>query len=156
MAHSLRLAFRGVRHQASGEMFASLSRDEHGAGAANIHAGSALLATGGICMLGDISCYKKDKLDHIQSGNTSKKRGMSASKEKMDTFLLFAAVLESHTASVFIPGKKFGEDADQMLSLPVQCSFWALTESSQRSGKLDSAVLGTAVSLIEMYQILRP
>ncbi|KAF6727302.1 Serine/threonine-protein kinase Sgk3 [Oryzias melastigma] len=120
MAHSLRLAFRGVRHQASGEMFASLSRDEHGAGAANIHAGSALLATGGICMLGDISCYKKDKLDHIQS------------------------VLESHTASVFIPGKKFGEDADQMLSLPVQCSFWALTESSQRSGKLDSAVLGTA------------
>uniref|UniRef100_A0A3B3D9B3 Minichromosome maintenance domain-containing protein 2 n=1 Tax=Oryzias melastigma TaxID=30732 RepID=A0A3B3D9B3_ORYME len=119
MAHSLRLAFRGVRHQASGEMFASLSRDEHGAGAANIHAGSALLATGGICMLGDISCYKKDKLDHIQS-------------------------LESHTASVFIPGKKFGEDADQMLSLPVQCSFWALTESSQRSGKLDSAVLGTA------------
>ncbi|RVE58752.1 hypothetical protein OJAV_G00198090 [Oryzias javanicus] len=120
MAHSLRLACRGVRHQASGEMFASLSRDEHGAGAANIHAGSALLATGGICMLGDISCYKKDKLDHIQS------------------------VLESHTASVFIPGKKFGEDADQLLSLPVQCSFWALTESSQRSGKLDSAVLGTA------------
>lgn len=49
-------------------MFASLSRDEHGAGTANIHAGSALLATGGICMMGDISCYKKDKLDYIQSG----------------------------------------------------------------------------------------
>uniref|UniRef100_A0A3P9JGM3 Minichromosome maintenance domain-containing protein 2 n=1 Tax=Oryzias latipes TaxID=8090 RepID=A0A3P9JGM3_ORYLA len=119
MAHSLRLACHGVRHQASGEMFASLSRDEHGAGAANIHAGSALLATGGICMLGDISCYKKDKLDHIQS------------------------VLESHTASVFIPGKRFGEDADQLLSLPVQCSFWAFTDSSQRSGKLDSSALGT-------------
>uniref|UniRef100_A0A8C7ZW13 Minichromosome maintenance domain-containing protein 2 n=1 Tax=Oryzias sinensis TaxID=183150 RepID=A0A8C7ZW13_9TELE len=114
MAHSLRLACHGVRHQASGEMFASLSRDEHGAGAANIHAGSALLATGGVCMLGDISCYKKDKLDHIQS------------------------VLESHTASVFIPGKKFGEDADQLLSLPVQCSFWAFTDSSQRRHLIQS------------------
>ncbi|XP_041824991.1 minichromosome maintenance domain-containing protein 2 isoform X2 [Melanotaenia boesemani] len=120
MAYSLNLACRGVRHQASGEMFASLSRDEHGAGTANIHAGSALLATGGICMLGDLGFYRKDKLDHIQS------------------------VLESRTISVFIPGKKYGEDADQQLSLPVQCSFWALTDSSQCSARLDSAVLGTA------------
>ncbi|CAK6972364.1 minichromosome maintenance domain-containing protein 2 [Scomber scombrus] len=121
--YSLSLACRGVRHQASGEMFASLSRDEHGAGTANIHAGSALLANGGICMLGDLSCYKKDRLDAIQS------------------------VLESHTASVFIPGKKYGEDADQQLSFPVQCSFWALTDStdsSRRSGRADCAVLGTA------------
>ncbi|XP_072234988.1 minichromosome maintenance domain-containing protein 2 [Leuresthes tenuis] len=120
MAYSLSLACRGVRHQASGEMFASLSRDEHGAGAANIHAGSALLATGGICMLGDLSCYRKEKLDYIQS------------------------VLESHSVSVFIPGKKYGEDADQQLSVPVECSFWALSDSSQRSGRADSAVLGTA------------
>lgn len=55
-------------------MFTSLSRDEHGAGTANIHAGSALLATGGICKLGDLGCYKKDKLDHIQSGIELKKR----------------------------------------------------------------------------------
>lgn len=68
MTYSLSLACRGVRHRASGEMFASLSRDEHGAGTANIHAGSALLATGGICMLGDLGCYRKDKLDAIQSG----------------------------------------------------------------------------------------
>uniref|UniRef100_A0A3Q3FLH5 Minichromosome maintenance domain containing 2 n=1 Tax=Labrus bergylta TaxID=56723 RepID=A0A3Q3FLH5_9LABR len=100
MTYSLGLACRGVRHQATGEMFASLSRDEHGAGTANIHAGSALLATGGVCMLGDLGCYKKDRLDAIQS-------------------------LESSTVSVFIPGKKYGEDADQQLSFPVQCSFWA-------------------------------
>lgn len=68
MAYGLSLACRGVRHQASWEMFASLSRDEHGAGTANIHAGSALLATGGICMLGDLGCYRKDKLDAILSG----------------------------------------------------------------------------------------
>ncbi|XP_040921424.1 minichromosome maintenance domain-containing protein 2 [Toxotes jaculatrix] len=120
MAYSLGLACRGVKHQASGEMFASLSRDEHGAGTANIHAGSALLATGGICMLGDLGCYKKDKLDSLQS------------------------VLESRTVSVFIPGKKYGEDADQQLSFPVQCSFWALTDPSQRSGRTECAVLGTA------------
>ncbi|XP_026218529.1 minichromosome maintenance domain-containing protein 2 isoform X2 [Anabas testudineus] len=67
MAYSLSLACHGVRHHSSGEMFASLSRDEHGAGTANIHAGSALLATGGICMLGELGCYRKDKLDAIQS-----------------------------------------------------------------------------------------
>ncbi|XP_070842402.1 minichromosome maintenance domain-containing protein 2 [Chaetodon trifascialis] len=120
MMHSLSLACRGVRHQASGEMFASLSRDEHGVGTANIHAGSALLATGGICMLGDLGCYKKDRLDAMQS------------------------VLESCAVSVFIPGKKYGEDADQQLSFPVQCSFWALTDASQRSGRADCALLGTA------------
>ncbi|XP_062235581.1 minichromosome maintenance domain-containing protein 2 isoform X1 [Platichthys flesus] len=120
LTYSLGLAIRGVRHQASGEMFASLSRDEHGAGTANIHAGSALLATGGICMVGDLGCYKKDKLDSIQS------------------------VLESRTVSVFIPGKKYGEDADQQLSFPLHCSFWALTDPSQRSGRTDLTVLGTA------------
>ncbi|KAM3860642.1 LOW QUALITY PROTEIN: minichromosome maintenance domain-containing protein 2 [Diretmus argenteus] len=127
MAYSLGLAFRGVRHQASGEMFASLSRDVHGAGTANIHAGSALLATGGICMLGDLGCYRKDKLDAISQVEHQ--------------------VLESRTLSVFIPGKKYGEDADQQLSFPVQCSFWALTDStdaSRRSGRADCAVLGTA------------
>ncbi|MEQ2175167.1 hypothetical protein GOODEAATRI_015347 [Goodea atripinnis] len=67
MTYSLSLACRGVRHQAFGEMFACLSRDEHGAGTANIHAGSALLASGGICMLGDLGFYKKDKLDYIQT-----------------------------------------------------------------------------------------
>ncbi|XP_071400206.1 minichromosome maintenance domain-containing protein 2-like [Centroberyx affinis] len=123
MAYSLSLARRGVRHQASGEIFASLSRDEHGAGTANIHAGSALLASGGVCMLGDLCCYRRDRLDAIQS------------------------VLESRTVSVFIPGKKYGEDADQHLSFPVQCSFWALTDSTdppRRPGRTDCAVLGTA------------
>ncbi|TNM96279.1 hypothetical protein fugu_015940 [Takifugu bimaculatus] len=58
------MAVRGVRHQATGEMFASLSRDEHGAGTANIHAGSALLATGGICMLGGLGLLQKRKTRH--------------------------------------------------------------------------------------------
>ncbi|XP_038149514.1 minichromosome maintenance domain-containing protein 2 [Cyprinodon tularosa] len=120
MTYSLSLACRGVRHQPSGEMFSWLSRDEHGAGTANIHAGSSLLASGGICLLGDLACYKKDKLDCLQ------------------------CVLESRSVSVFIPGKKYGEEADQQLSFPVQCSFWALADSSQRSGRTDSTTLGAA------------
>ncbi|XP_055007163.1 minichromosome maintenance domain-containing protein 2 [Boleophthalmus pectinirostris] len=123
MTYSLGLAKRGVRHQSSGEMFASLSRDEHGAGTADIHAGSALLATGGICMLGELGCYKKDKLEAIQT------------------------VLEGRTVSVFIPGKKYGEDADQQLSFPLRCSFWALidtADASRRSNRTECALLGTA------------
>ncbi|KAM9553638.1 minichromosome maintenance domain-containing protein 2-like isoform 2-T2 [Salvelinus alpinus] len=38
MNYSLGLAGNGVRHPETGEMYASLSRDEHGAGTANIHA----------------------------------------------------------------------------------------------------------------------
>lgn len=68
MSYGLSLACRGVRHHSSGELLASLSRDSHGTGTANIHAGSALLATGGICMLGDLSGYKKERLDTLQSG----------------------------------------------------------------------------------------
>ncbi|XP_061522320.1 minichromosome maintenance domain-containing protein 2 [Phycodurus eques] len=123
MAYGLSLARRGVRHSAPGEMFASLSRDEHGAGTANIHAGSALLATGGICMLGDLSGFTKDKLDAIQSA------------------------LDSRTVSIFIPGKKYGEDVDQHLCFPVLCSFWALTDSThtpRRSGRACDTTLGAA------------
>lgn len=72
MTSSLHMSAHGVRHQATGEMFASLSRDAHGAGTANIHAGSALLASGGICMLGDLGSYKKERLDAIQSGRAPK------------------------------------------------------------------------------------
>lgn len=68
MRYSLPLASRGIHHELTGELLASLSRDEHGAGTANIHAGSALLASGGVCLLGDLTCYKKDKMDMLQSG----------------------------------------------------------------------------------------
>ncbi|CAL8399371.1 unnamed protein product [Gadus morhua 'NCC'] len=123
MAYSLSLAVRGVRHQAQGEMFASLSRDEHGTGTANIHAGAALLASGGVCMLGDLGGFRKDKLDAIQS------------------------VLESRAVAVFVPGRRYGEEADQQLSFPVRCSFWALADASElllrRSGpRGHSALLG--------------
>ncbi|KAG9347960.1 hypothetical protein JZ751_003977 [Albula glossodonta] len=122
MTYCLGLASRGIRHQVTGDMFASLSRDERGTGAANVHAGSALLASGGVCLLGDLASYRKDKMDTLQSA------------------------LETRTAAVFIPGKKYGEDADQQLSFPIHCNFWALSEvntPAKRSLKCDSAVLGS-------------
>lgn len=68
MTYSLGLASRGIRHQVAGELFVSLSRDEHGTGTANMHAGSALLASGGVCLLGDLASYRKDKMEGLQSG----------------------------------------------------------------------------------------
>ncbi|KAK6490981.1 minichromosome maintenance domain-containing protein 2 [Huso huso] len=122
LMYSLGIVARGTRHLASGEIFATVSKDEHGTGTANIQAGSALLATGGICFVGDISSYKKDKLDLLHS------------------------VLETRTAIVFIPGKKYGEDVDQQLSFPIKCNFWAVADTcapSKRSLKSDGAVLGS-------------
>ena len=52
--------------------------------------------------------------------------------------------------SLFIPSKKFGEDADQQLSFPVLCSFWALidtTDTFRRSNKTECMVLGSTVSV---------
>ncbi|XP_057680511.1 minichromosome maintenance domain-containing protein 2 [Corythoichthys intestinalis] len=123
MAYALNFTRRGVRHPASGKLFASLSQDEHGVGTANIHAGSVLLASGGVCMLGDLSGFKKDKLDAIQSA------------------------LDSRTVSIFMPGKKYGEDVDEQLSFPVLCSFWALTDSTRaprRSNREFDIALGAA------------
>ncbi|XP_067234113.1 minichromosome maintenance domain-containing protein 2 [Chanodichthys erythropterus] len=122
MRYSLPLASRGIHHELTGELLASLSRDEHGAGTANIHAGSALLASGGVCLLGDLTCYKKDKMDMLQSA------------------------LESRTVTVFIPAKKYGDDMDQQLSFPIQCNFWALADAAspcRRTARCDTAVLGS-------------
>lgn len=58
--------------------------------------------------------------------------------------------LESRTVSVFIPGKKYGDDMDHQISFPIQCNFWALADAStpsKRTAKCDNAVLGAAVGL---------
>ncbi|XP_065114331.1 minichromosome maintenance domain-containing protein 2 [Paramisgurnus dabryanus] len=123
MRYSLPLSSRGILHAPTGELLASLSKDEHGADTVNIHAGSALLATGGVCVLGDLTCYKRDKMDVLQSA------------------------LESRTVSVFIPGKKYGDDVDQQISFPIQCNFWAIADTasaSKRRDKCDDVVLGAA------------
>ncbi|XP_077208374.1 minichromosome maintenance domain-containing protein 2 isoform X4 [Paroedura picta] len=111
MNYSVCLVARGIKHIPSGEVFPTVSKDKHGTGIASIQAGSALLAKGGICFIGELSLYKKDKLEQLQS------------------------VLESRTATVFIPGKKYGEDIDQQISFPIQTSFWSFIDVDSCSRK---------------------
>ena len=65
---SINLVPRGIRHPVSTEIFPTLSRNKYGTGAVSIQAGSALLAKGGICFIGDLASHKKDKLEQLQSG----------------------------------------------------------------------------------------
>ncbi|NXS06234.1 MCMD2 protein, partial [Neodrepanis coruscans] len=109
--YSLCLLPRGIRHPPSSEIFPSVSKDKHGTGSASIQACSAVLAKGGICYIGDLSLYKKDKLELLQT------------------------VLESRTTTVFIPGKKYGEEADQQVTVSVQANFWSYVDVDSSSKK---------------------
>ncbi|KFR04450.1 MCM domain-containing protein 2 [Nipponia nippon] len=126
--YSICLLPRGIRHPPSSEIFPSVSKDKHGTGSASIHACSAALAKGGICYIGDLSSYKKDKLELLQS------------------------VLESRTTTVFIPGKKYGEEADQQVTISVQTSFWSFVDvdaSTKKHTQKDNFLIGQMdVSLI--------
>ncbi|KAM9303713.1 minichromosome maintenance domain-containing protein 2 [Morus bassanus] len=126
--YSICLLPRGIRHPPSSEIFPSVSKDKHGTGSASIHACSAVLAKGGVCYIADLSSYKKDKLELLQS------------------------VLESRTTTVFIPGKKYGEEADQQVTISVQTNFWSFVDvdsSSKKHIQKDNFVIGQMdVSLI--------
>ncbi|KAF6100153.1 minichromosome maintenance domain containing 2 [Phyllostomus discolor] len=108
---SINLVPRGIRHLVSTEIFPTLSRNNYGTGAVSIQAGSALLAKGGICFIGDLASHKKDKLEQLQS------------------------VMESRSITVYIPGKKSGDDIDQQMTFPIQCSFWSFIDMDSSSRK---------------------
>lgn len=71
LIYSLNLLPFGVRHLPSYELFATVSKDEHGTGTAKVQAGSALLAKGGICYIGDILSLKKEAFKLLQTGTVS-------------------------------------------------------------------------------------
>ncbi|XP_004588085.2 minichromosome maintenance domain-containing protein 2 isoform X1 [Ochotona princeps] len=136
---SINLVPRGIRHLDSAEIFPTVSRNKYGTGAVSIQAGSALLAKGGICFIGDLASHKKDKLEQLQS------------------------VLESRSIKVYIPGKKFGDENDQQMAFPVLCSFWSFvnTDSSSRRntqktntliGQMDCSLIPT--NLMEAFGLL--
>ncbi|CAI9549944.1 unnamed protein product [Staurois parvus] len=112
MSYSVSLLPRGVRHTPFNDIFATVRKDEHGTGTAIIHAGSALMAKGGACFIGDINSHKKDQLDHLKS------------------------VLESRNTAMFIPGKKYGVDVDHQIFIPLQCNFWAYADFSYKKCNL--------------------
>ncbi|KAL1775714.1 hypothetical protein HispidOSU_009212 [Sigmodon hispidus] len=119
--YSMNLVSRGVRHPTSTEVFPTVSRNKYGTGAVSIQAGSALLAKGGVCFLGDLTSHKKDRLEQLQS------------------------VLDSRSITVFIPGKKFGDDNHQQMTFPIQCSFWSFVDmdsSSRRNVQKTNTLIG--------------
>ncbi|XP_003512590.1 minichromosome maintenance domain-containing protein 2 [Cricetulus griseus] len=133
--YSMNLVSRGIRHPVSTEV----SKNKYGTGAVSIQAGSALLAKGGVCFIGDLTSHKKDKLEQLQS------------------------VLESRSLTVFIPGKKFGDDVDQQMAFPVQCSFWTFVDmdsSSRRNVQKTSTLIGQMdcslipANLVEAFGLL--
>uniref|UniRef100_A0A672THC7 Minichromosome maintenance domain-containing protein 2 n=1 Tax=Strigops habroptila TaxID=2489341 RepID=A0A672THC7_STRHB len=106
--YSLCLLPRGIRHPPYSDIFPSVSKDKHGTGSASIQACSAVLAKGGICYIGGLASYKRDKLELLHS------------------------VLESRATTVFIPGKKYGEEADQQVTISLQTNFWSYVDSSSK------------------------
>ncbi|XP_075776698.1 minichromosome maintenance domain-containing protein 2 [Pelodiscus sinensis] len=137
--YSVCLVARGIQHPRSSDIFPIVSKDKHGTGTASIQASSAVLAKGGICFIGDLLSHKKDKLELLQS------------------------VLESRTTTVFIPGKKYGEDVDQQVILPIQTSFWSFVDEDSSSKKYvqkDNVPLGKldlrsiSANLIDAFGLL--
>ncbi|XP_075067480.1 minichromosome maintenance domain-containing protein 2 [Mixophyes fleayi] len=108
MSYSICLVPRAVHHTQFNDVFATVTKDELGTGTAIVNAGSALMAKGGVCFIGDINLHKKDKLDHLLS------------------------VLESRNTTVFIPGKKYGNSGDHQIFIPIQCNFWSYADSSSK------------------------
>ncbi|XP_068381927.1 minichromosome maintenance domain-containing protein 2 [Eschrichtius robustus] len=136
---SINLVPRGIRHPVSTEIFPTLSRNKYGTGAVSIQAGSALLAKGGICFIGDLASHKKDKLEQLQSA------------------------VESRSITVYISGKKFGDDMDQQMTFPVQCSFWSFVDmdsSSRRNIQKTNTLIGQMdcslipANLVEAFGLL--
>ncbi|KAH0617665.1 hypothetical protein JD844_016127 [Phrynosoma platyrhinos] len=140
MNYSLCLVPRGIRHIPSSDVFPTVSKDKHGTGTASIQANSALLAKGGICFIGELSSHKKDKLEQLQS------------------------VLENRATTIYIPGKKYGEDTDQQVTLPIHTSFWSFIDmdfsSSKKHVQKDNLLIGqmdlnsVSANLIDAFGLL--
>lgn len=67
----------------------------------------------------------------------------------------FDLVMESRNITVYISGKKFGDDIDQQMTFPVQCSFWSfvdLDSSSRRNIQKTNTLIGQMVR--NMYILL--
>ncbi|KAM4029002.1 minichromosome maintenance domain-containing protein 2 isoform 2-T3 [Anomaloglossus baeobatrachus] len=117
MRYGICLIPRGVHHTHFNDLFATITKDELGTGTAIIQAGSALMAKGGVCFIGDINTYKKEKLDLLLS--------------------------ESRNTTIFIAGKKYGDDVDQQVFISVQCNFWSYADfSSKKCNSKEPSFIG--------------
>lgn len=66
----------------------------------------------------------------------------------------FDLVMESRSITVYIPGKKFGDDIDQQITFPVQCSFWSFVDmdsSSRKNTQKTNTLIGQMVRYIYIF-----
>lgn len=71
---------------------------------------------------------------------------------------VFDLVMESRSITVYIPGKKSGDDIDQQMTFPIQCSFWSFVDmdsSSRKNMQKTNTLIGQMVRylyiLLECY-----
>ncbi|XP_067051218.1 minichromosome maintenance domain-containing protein 2-like [Acropora muricata] len=103
-------AKRMIVHSPISELFASCSRDPFGTDSCMINAGCIPLATGGVCLIPNISVLKKDLKENLQT------------------------VLENSSLTVKIP-EKYWECQGQQVSLPFACSLWTCAETAEKTNQ---------------------
>lgn len=68
--------------------------------------------------------------------------------------MFFNLVMESRSITVYIPGKKFGDDIDQQMTFPVQCSFWSFVDmdsSSRKNMQKPNTLIGQMVRYMYIF-----
>lgn len=104
LLHSLAYCQRVIKHNTNNCLTGKACKDMYGTSPYYIKAGSLILASNGICYLGDISCYKKTLRDKLQS------------------------VIMSNKISIEVESK-FTDSLPQILQYPLKCQLWTYCDS---------------------------
>ncbi|XP_043204648.1 minichromosome maintenance domain-containing protein 2-like isoform X2 [Amphibalanus amphitrite] len=126
LSHGAGLARRCVRHTCPGPLAGRAARPAVGGAArAELEAGSLLLARGGVCLLGDLSKYRREALHTLQKG------------------------LEVGSVSVVCPASLSGTGRPESVSMPLLCQPWAVYDCKPTGGTdLNSSLVSDSASLV--------
>lgn len=91
-----------------------------------------MLAEGGICLVGNISPFKKDVKDKLQQSMSLLSLHSTVSSPSSST------VLETGQVTLTLP-KRLGLEETQQLSWPLCCTLWACLDQQQRSRAFNKA-----------------
>ena len=100
LLHSLAYCQRVIKHNTNNDLTGKACKDMYGTSPYYVKAGSLILASSGICYLGDISYYKKAVRDNLQS------------------------VVMSNKIHIEVESK-FTNSLPQILEYPLNCRLWA-------------------------------
>ena len=89
-------------------------------------AGSLVLAQGGVCLLGNLGCYKKDVKEKLQH---SEFLTLVMVHSHWPEFI--CAALESEQVALSVPTSHMGPEE---ASWPLQCTLWACSDQQRKRG----------------------